>query len=111
LNEGEAELTPVQARLWEAIRIYPTKWAQHPHGDNCAGFWVVAIFGKHVIWFNDIEDGFNISSYQAHGAIADYWANQDTLGHVIQRVLNAVEHGWDLGPFCGPPQPIGWLKP
>ena len=91
------------ARLWEAIRMSPVKWVQHPYGDVGGGFWAVAIIGTNVVWFNDIEDGFNISSYQTWGVIGDYWANQNTLIQAVQRVLNVVAHGFDFGPFCGPP--------
>lgn len=104
LNSGEAELGPGESRLWELIRVLPEKWERHPYGDATVGFWVVGVFGTYVVWFNNIEDGFNISRYEKHGVIRDYWANQDTL-MVIQRILNAVTKGYDLGPFCGPPQP------
>lgn len=28
------------------------------YGDEGNGFWVVAIYGKNIIWYNDIEDGY-----------------------------------------------------
>jgi hypothetical protein len=50
-----------QARLWAAIQISPAKWAQIRWRDKSGGFWVVAILDSTVVWYNDIEDGFNSS--------------------------------------------------
>src|ERR1700730_6100450 len=69
IDQGFARMTPSQQRFWNAIRIDPQKWRQHPHGDQGGGFWVVAVIGRTVVWYNDIEDGFNRSNYSAHGVI------------------------------------------
>jgi hypothetical protein len=70
------------------------------------GFWAVALVGQTVVWFNDIEDGFNRSHYTTHGTIGAYWCNQDQLEWTVQHILNAIESGSDTGPFAGPPQPL-----
>ena len=57
----------------------PKKWQQHPYGDQGGGFWAVAILGRTVIWYNDIEEGFNVSAYSQYGEIGVYWCNQDSL--------------------------------
>jgi hypothetical protein len=103
LQADEAELDQAEAALWQLIRIPPAKWAQHPHGDEGAGFWAVAVFGLHVVWFNDVEDGFDISSYQRYGLIDEYRADQLTLKHVIRRVSIGIETGSVPGPFRVPP--------
>ena len=41
---------------WERIRIDPEKWQCSPWGDARGGFWVVAVKGGEVAWYNDIED-------------------------------------------------------
>src|ERR1700676_5023276 len=69
--------------LWFLLRIQPVKWQLHPWGDEGGGFWVVGILGQHVIWYNDIEDGFNVSRYEAPGVIDEYWCNQDDLHHTM----------------------------
>ncbi len=94
--QGEARMSSLQLRLWETIQIEPTKWQQHPYGDPGAGFWVVAIIGTTVIWYNDIEEGFNRSRYSAYGTIDDYWCNQDELELTVQYLMNAIEQGSDL---------------
>ena len=94
--QGQARMTPSQLRLWHAIRIQPEKWQQHPYGDNGAGFWAVVLIGPTVIWYNDIEDGFNRSGYSAYGTIDDYLCNQDELEITIRYLMTALEQGTDL---------------
>ena len=89
-------MSAVQLRLWEAIRIEPEKWQQDPYGNQGAGFWVVALVGRTVIWYNDIEDGFNRSRYSSYGTIDDYWCNQDELELAVQYLINALAQGTDL---------------
>ena len=96
MAQGEACMTPPQRRLWEAIRVDPEKWQQHPYGDSGAGFWVVAVMGRTAIWYNDLEEGFNRSRYSAYGTLDDYWCNQDELELTLQFLMNAVEQGADL---------------
>lgn len=101
---AEERMTPAQARLWEAIRNDPRKWAQDPYGKEGAGFWAVALLGQRVVWYNDIEHGFNVSHYEKFGNIGEYWCNQDQLEHTVQSVLNLIEAGRGLQK-CGPPIP------
>jgi len=103
---AEARMSIPQRRLWKAMRIEPEKWKQHPYGDAGAGFWAVGVIGRVVVWFNDIEDGFNRSSYREYGAIEEYWCNQDELEFTIQRLLAAIETGEDAELLLGPPMPI-----
>jgi hypothetical protein len=94
--QGEARMSPSQRHLWEAVRIDPEKWELHPIGDPGAGFWVVALVGRTVIWYNDIEEGFNRSRYSVYGTIDDYWCNQNELEITVQYLMNALEQGADL---------------
>ncbi|MEN9866547.1 MAG: hypothetical protein RL748_2137 [Pseudomonadota bacterium] len=103
INEAELRMSISQARLWEAIRLTPHKWNEKSYGAAGNGFWVVAIMGSTVIWYNDIEDGFNLSSYSNFGTIDEYWCNQDELEFAVQHALNAIESGQQTTPRCGPP--------
>ena len=80
----------------------PVKWQLHPWGDPGGGFWIVAVLGNRVVWFNDIEDGFNISTFAAEGVIPsdEYCCNQDEL----HWALHALDH--DGGYRLGPPGPL-----
>jgi hypothetical protein len=91
------------ARFWEAVRIPPEKWVQHPYGDGGGGFWVVGVLGSRVVWFNDLEHGFNVSDYKSAGKIADYWCDQHPLEVVLQQLLYFVQTGIPLVGRAGPP--------
>ena len=101
--QGEARMNVAQQRLWQAIRIEPERWQQQPYGDAGGGFWVIAIVGRTVIWYNDIEDGFNRSRYSKYGTIDDYWCNQDELELTVQYLMSAVEQSNDLVRLERPP--------
>ena len=105
INEAEQRMSPQQARLWEVIRVPPQKWSEESYGNVGNGFWVVAVVGTTVVWYNDIEDGFNRSSYSAFGKIDGYWCNQDELELTLQFILNTIETGEDSAPRLGPPMP------
>jgi hypothetical protein len=96
VKQGYAAMPVASRHLWEAVRIKPEKWQQHPYGDAGAGFWVVAVIGRTVIWFNDIEEGFNRSTYSTYGTIDDYWCNQDELNVTVEYLANALAGGRDL---------------
>jgi hypothetical protein len=106
INRGWEEMTLEQRRFWELIRIDPVKWRQKPYGTQGGGFWVVAIYGSKVIWFNDIEWGFNRSRWTTMGTLGEYWCNQDELQWTVQHVLNELKDGSASGGFAGPPEPI-----
>ena len=106
IAQGVGRMGAAQMRLWEVIRIEPVKWQQHPYGDPGAGFWVVAIIGNTVLWFNDLEDGFNRSRYTAYGTIDDYWCNQDELELAVQYLGNVIELGADLVRLAKRPAPV-----
>lgn len=95
-----------QKRLWEVVQIVPEKWSQHPWGNEGGGFWVVGIIGSNVIWYNDIEDGFNRSTFTKFGEIDKYWCNQDELEWTVQNIINEIRDGYDSSGYCGPPQPL-----
>jgi len=105
LNASLDRMGTRQKKLWEAIKIVPVKWSQTPYGDLGGGFWAVGILGQTVLWFNDIEDGFNYSSYSHYGIIDDYYCNQSELEEAVQRLLNLIDTGYESGQFAGPPLP------
>ena len=106
INKAWEKMSISQRHLWEAIKIAPVKWQESSYGAIGGGFWVVAIYGSTVIWFNDIEDGFNRSAWSTPGIIDEYWCNQDELQWTIQQVLELWRDGAMPGGRCGPPEPI-----
>lgn len=99
---AEARMAPPESKLWECVRIPPHKWKEPSYGDvGGGGFWVVGIIGNTVIWYNDIEEGFNRSSYVDFGTIGEYWCNQDELEHTLCSLSYRIETG--LGDACSSP--------
>lgn len=88
LQKDLAECSAEARALFKNYAAKPGKWALSPWGDLGGGFWVVAVINKTVIWFNDIEDGFNTSVFTSEGVIDQYWCNQDSLK---QALLGLVE--------------------
>ena len=83
-NEIEKELV----KFWELIKVQPEKWEEQSYGKEYDGFWVVAICGKRVVWYNDIEEGFNISNYHNYGEIAEYFCDEYELNQVVWQLYN-----------------------
>ena len=98
LNELYSQIIKTETNLhgelwnfWELIKINPTKWTEKEFGSEGGGFWVVAICGTKVIWYNDIEEGFNISDYETYGQIEGYYCNQDELNLAITRLFDLIK--------------------
>jgi hypothetical protein len=63
---------------------------------------VVARKGNEVIYWEDAEEGFNVSPISQDGQILEHWCNQDELG----LALNAWIPGRARPPLLGPARPI-----
>ncbi len=107
INSSYKRMNFEQRRIWEIIKIMPEKWKEKTYGKFCDGFWVIAIIGNNIIWYNDIECGFNRSKYFNYGEIDGYWCNQDDLEWTLQSFINEIKDGYDSSSYAGPPQPIG----
>jgi hypothetical protein len=94
-------------RFWSLIRIEPTKWQETSYGSEGGGFWVVAIIGNQVLWYNDIEDGFNLSSFSELGRIKEYRCNHSELHWVVKHLYD-VTTGQEESAYIhlGPPEPL-----
>lgn len=75
---------------WDRIRIEPEKWQCSPWGDQDGGFWVVAVMSEAVVWYNDIENGFNTSPFTTRGTIGAYRCNQTSLSELLATLPEAV---------------------
>jgi hypothetical protein len=79
IEEAELLMSPGCRKFWDYIKIDPQKWDLSPWGDEGGGFWVVAVVGGSCLYYNDIEEGFNFSSYKSFGRIDEYTCNQSVL--------------------------------
>jgi hypothetical protein len=62
---------------------------------------VAARRGEEVIYWEDVEEGFNLSPIAPDGRILEHWCNQDALG----LALNAWIEGRERPRAIGPGQP------
>ena len=63
---------------------------------------VVARNGDQVIYYEDVEDGFNVSPISSDGQVLEHWCNQDEL----RFALNAWIDGRGLPGRFGPAVPV-----
>lgn len=94
IKQGISKMTLEQQELWNQISMNPIKWIEQDYGKEGNGFWVVACTKNKVVWFNDIEDGFNISNYSIKGKIDEYGAEQDELQWTIQKLKKRHHNKW-----------------
>lgn len=90
IQKTELDLNGELWDFWELIQINPAKWQEPSYGAEGNGFWVIAICGKYIIWYNDIEGGFNISTYKVYGEINEYHCNQDELSWSVEKLFSLV---------------------
>jgi hypothetical protein len=98
-----AQCSASQQADFNAVKCPHTKWRQSPWGDLGGGFWVVAVRQNRVLWYNDIEHGFNVSKFTAPGTIPEneYWCNQDELWRALLHLA-----GESAAANIGPLQPM-----
>ena len=106
IRKTETHLNGTHQEFWKLIKIDPVKWQEKEYGDEGGGFWVVAIYGAHVIWYNDIEEGFNVSKFNTLGEITEYHCNQDELNVAVIRLFDLIQFGCDIIGQAGPPQNV-----
>lgn len=90
ISRGESKLEGEPLNFWNLIKIAPQKWQEKEYGKEGGGFWVVAIFGNKVVFYNDIEEGFNVSTYQTCGHISEYWCEQSELDWIVKLVYSRI---------------------
>src|SRR5262245_16874275 len=92
IEQDLVECSDQERSFFARAAMTPEKWRQSPYGDQGGGFWAVAVFGNRVLWFNDIEDGFNVSQFTTQGEIPknEYWCNDDALKVAIRRLMEEV---------------------
>jgi hypothetical protein len=101
--QTETELNGDLLNFWDLIKIYPEKWNEETYGKQGNGFWVVGLIGRKVIYYNDLEEGFNISDYKTYGTIDGYFCNQDKLASTVGRLFELIKFGGRVQGQAGSP--------
>jgi hypothetical protein len=86
-----AECSDEQRAYFARVSFAPEKWSHAPEGELGGGFWAVAVDADRVLWYNDIEDGFNVSRFVRRGEIPrdEYAANQSPLRWALSGLRGA----------------------
>lgn len=78
--ETENKLSEDLKAIWNEIKITPYRWNEETTNRD---YWAVAIIDDEVIWYNDVEDGFNMSKFSIEGTIGEYWTDQCSLDDLL----------------------------
>jgi len=60
---------------------------------------VLARKGEEVIYYEDIDEGFNVSPISTDGVILEHWCNQDDLGSALNAWVEGRASGRKLRPL------------
>lgn len=84
LRQAEEQMIPGLHSIWDSVRLpQPELWQQHPWGDEGCGFWVVAVFGRTCIYYNDISAGFCRSTFHEWGLIDQFEQDAPMLDQLL----------------------------
>ena len=86
----ELKMENEDLKIWNSIKVDLIKWDINNHGKPYDEFWIAGLIGKNVLWYNDIEDGWNISTWNTYGTINEYWCNQDDLISAIKNIKHLM---------------------
>ncbi|MFK0166672.1 hypothetical protein [Rhizobium sp. NPDC090279] len=106
IKDGWSRMSFKERFLWETIKRPPEEWQLRGYG-KC---WVVALIGSTVIYYNHYEHGFDPSPWHQYGYIDRYQGLQYQLEEAVQRQLQIITTGYDVGPYGGPPIPGEYLE-
>lgn len=85
-------LNEEQLGLWKFISVTPQKWQEETMGKEGSGFWVVGLAGNKALYYNDIEEGFRLSSFSKYGTLDEYHCNQLELHEMIISLSESKGH-------------------
>lgn len=85
---AEFNIDNEQLKFWNKIKIEPEIWSCNDVIEE--NFWIVAKTNKHIIWYNDIEEGFNISKYKIEGIIISYNNSKQELHLALKQLIKLL---------------------
>jgi hypothetical protein len=105
INVRRERMSFAQRRLWDTISIDPEQWNHRNSAGEDLHIWVVALIGRTVISYNDLEHGFDRSNFVRYGEITQLGWGQSDLEIAVQDVLNELEFGRRTAPNVSGPKP------
>jgi len=97
VNRDLAECDAEQTATFEKYAVGPYLASIVRHGRKETVV-VVARKGNEVIYWEDVEDGFNISPIDAEGQLLEHWCNQDELAFALNAWIEGRERPGRFGP-------------
>jgi hypothetical protein len=85
INSQLAECTPSQRELFSQIRV-PLRPAPILRFGSTESVFVVALLGSTAVYYEDVEEGFNMSELALDGSILKPGFEQWKLRHVLHRL-------------------------
>jgi hypothetical protein len=97
INRDLADCDAKQREVFERYKVapYPAPIVRYGEMESAV---VVARKGNEVIYWEDVEEGFNISLVTPDGRICEHWCNQDDLGLALNTWISGRERTTRLGP-------------
>ncbi|WP_334125706.1 hypothetical protein [Empedobacter brevis] len=85
---GEQNMEEELLLFWNKIKLSPEFWKCSDIIEE--NFWVIAQYQHYIIWYNDIEEGFNLSRFKTNGQILEYAASNNELSFTIKELKNRI---------------------
>ena len=79
------DLSPEEMRYFSSIRV-PLESVKIDRNGSIENVYIVARQQQIVIFYEDVEEGFEITKLNSQGVIDEYGANQFTIRHVINQL-------------------------
>jgi hypothetical protein len=96
IQEDLAAFDDLQAAAFKAYAIEPCPFPILRNG-KMETVVVVARRGAEVIYWEDVEEGFNVSPLTEEGRILDHRCNQDALGLALNAWIEGRARAIDVG--------------
>ena len=97
VQDDLAKCDDQQAATFRLYAVHPYVAPIVRYGNNDSVV-VVARRRDEVIYWEDVEEGFNISTVATDGHILEHWCNQDGLGLALNAWIQGRDLPWKLGP-------------
>ena len=78
------ECSPALRTIFETYQVAPFSAPIERYGKLETVF-VVARKDAEVMYYEDVEEGFNVSPISPEGTILEHWCSQDELKYALQR--------------------------
>lgn len=80
-----SELSPEEMSYFSSIRV-PLESAKIDRRGSIENVYIVARQEQRIIFYEDVDEGFEIAKLNSQGVIDEYGANQFTIQHVINQL-------------------------